>query len=155
MFVKNYKGCWSMIVRLAFVESLPGCLTTGRAACVHSCVWVHLALVTIPRWHHHLLPVEVLSGPARLLAHTRGSPRPACGQTAMWHDTKRPMVYARMLWPSLYDGPQTPSPSQSFSLCFDVHIGSINALKRASLWLSFRLFLSMPLGPVLCLGLRT
>lgn len=133
MFVNNHKGWWSMIVRLAFIETLPGntgCLTTGRAACVHPCVWVHLALMSIPRWHHHLLPVEVLSGPSKApRAHTQ------LPVSSLWSDSHvalNQMTNGLCTHAVTFTIWSTNTKSLSiFPLFFEVHIGSIKALKES------------------------
>lgn len=159
LYMVDKKWWWCMKVRLVFIEFLPGNPPqAGQPVCIHVC---ESSLLLCPCHAGTTICCPSKFCPAQQESshtHTHSSPCPACGQTARWHHTKWPTVDTHTLRPTVHYGPPTESPSKSFCffLFLDAHVGLINAQKGClPVCLSLRLFLSMPFGLFLCLGLRT
>lgn len=112
---------------------------------MHPCVRVRLTLMPMPRWHHHLLPVEFLSGPARPLKHIH-TLLLVVRQLGGIPPTDQQLLHTRC---DLHHTMVHQHPSQSFCflLLLDVHVGLISVQKGClsvfpaaslyAIWLAF------------------
>lgn len=112
--------------------------------CVHPCVCARL----MPRWHRHLPSVQVLSSPARLFTHAHThihstscvQPGGITPKDQRFCDLRCTMIHQRKVrpWPSSLRAQEPGWPAEKLCVC-----------------LSTRLFLSVQLGLLFRLGLRT